>query len=133
MQSDVPIAFSLSGGIDSGSVASIAVKELNKKIFTYSIIDRMSSNYNEEEQIKSVTKDLNCENIELNLSGKDFFDDLLKVINYHDKPIGTITGLIQNLLAKEISKDSIKVVLTGTGSDEVFTGYYFHYLAHLNH
>ena len=131
MQSDVPIAFSLSGGIDSGSVASIAVKELNKKIFTYSIIDRMSSNYNEEEQIKSVTKDLNCENIELNLSGKDFFDDLLKVINYHDKPIGTITGLIQNLLAKEISKDSIKVVLTGTGSDEVFTGYYFHYLAHL--
>ena len=44
MQSDVPIAFSLSGGIDSGSIASIAVKELNKKILTYSIVDRVNPN-----------------------------------------------------------------------------------------
>ena len=33
---------------------------------------------------------------------------------------------------KEISKKKIKVVLSGNGADEIFSGYYDHFLAQLN-
>ena len=39
MRSDVPLAFCLSGGIDSGSIVSIASKVLGKKVNCFSIID----------------------------------------------------------------------------------------------
>ena len=40
MRSDVPIAFCLSGGVDSASLVSIACKELGVKTKTFSIIDK---------------------------------------------------------------------------------------------
>ena len=39
MRSDVPIAFNLSGGVDSSSLIAIAKKKLNIDINSYSIID----------------------------------------------------------------------------------------------
>ena len=50
MRSDVPLAFCLSGGVDSSGLASVAVKELNCKIKTFSIID-FDSRYNELKNI----------------------------------------------------------------------------------
>jgi asparagine synthase (glutamine-hydrolysing) len=132
MRSDVPIAFCLSGGIDSTLLASQASKKLNREISTFSIIDQ-EPNYNEIENIKLVVKDLGCKNTNIFLKNKKkiFFKRLKELTSYHDGPISTISYYIHSFLSEEISKKGYKVAISGTGADEIFTGYYDHYLLHL--
>ena len=51
LRSDVPSAFCLSGGLDSGSLVSIAAKEFNFKINSFSIIDNNDKRYNEKKNL----------------------------------------------------------------------------------
>lgn len=132
MRSDVPIAFCLSGGIDSSLLASIATKEFSKNISTFSIIES-DKRYNEEGNIDLITKDLKCKNkkIFLQKSQNNFFNRLKELTLYHDSPIATISYYIHSFLSEAISKNNYKVSISGTGADEIFTGYYDHYLLHL--
>ena len=98
LRSDVPIAFCLSGGIDSSSLASIAVKELNQKITTFSIIDT-DERYNEKKNIDIITKDLDCENHSVLLDNKNNLESLTKLINYHDAPISTVSYFVHSFLS----------------------------------
>ncbi len=127
LRSDVPVAFCLSGGIDSAFLASLAVKKLDRKINTFSIIDS-DKRYNESENINKIIKDLNCDNYQIELKKKsDFFFDIEKLVKQHDGPISTISYYIHSFLANQISKSGYKVSISGTGADEIFTGYYDHY------
>ena len=132
MRSDVKIAFCLSGGIDSGLLASIAKKKLKKKISTFSIIDK-DIRYNEKYNIDVVNNDLktNKNLIYLKQNKNIFFDRIKKLTNYHDSPIATISYYIHSFLTEKISKKNFKVSISGVGADELFTGYYDHYLHHL--
>ena len=131
LRSDVPIAFCLSGGVDSSLLTSIAVKEFNVKATTYSIIDK-DKRYNEEKNILATIKDLKCKNNLIYLNYKDTLSNLKKLIQYHESPISTISYLAHSFLSKKISKDKFKVAISGAGADELFTGYYHHHLLYLN-
>ena len=61
-----------------------------------------------------------------------FFDRLKELTNYHDGPIATLSYYIHSFLSENISKKNIKVSISGTGADEIFTGYYDHFLQHLS-
>lgn len=128
LRSDVPLAFCLSGGVDSGFLASLAKKKLNKNnLKTFSIIDP-SKDYNESKNIKNIVDDLKCENFQIEISKKNnFLNRLENLICYHDCPIATISYYIHSFLSEEISKRGFKVALSGNGGDEIFTGYYSHY------
>ncbi len=131
LRSDVPIAFCLSGGVDSTLLASIAKKEFNKKINTFSIIDK-DLRYNEEININITNKNLNSKNYKIFLEGKKkkFLSRIKKLTNHHDGPIATNSYYIHSFLSEEISKNGFKVAISGTGADELFTGYYDHFLLH---
>ena len=131
MRSDVPIAFCLSGGVDSSLLASHAKKTFNKEISTFSIIDK-DPRYDESENIRCVIDDLKCNNelIRMNNDESLFFDRLKVLTNYHDGPIATLTYYIHSFLSESISKQNFKVAISGTGADELFTGYYDHFLLH---
>ncbi len=131
IRSDVPLAFCLSGGIDSSSLVSIASKKLNCEFKTFSILDS-DERYNEKDNMDATVKDLSCKHEYIYLSHDDVISNLQKLINYHDAPVATISYYIQSLLYKEVSKQGFKVSISGTAADEIFTGYYDHFLFHLN-
>lgn len=131
LRSDVPVAICLSGGIDSAAIVSISRKILNKDVKSYSIIDK-DDRYNELENIKKIVKDTDCESEFIYLKkNTNFLENLKKLIIYHNAPIATITWYIHSLLIKKIHQDGRKVSLSGTAADEMFAGYYDHYLLHL--
>ena len=132
MRSDVPISFCLSGGVDSGALASIAVKKLNRKISTFSIID-IDERYNEKNKIEKVLYDLKTDHEYIQLDKKNFIEDLKKLTLYHDGPVLTLSQFIHSKLMSSISSKNIKVAISGTAADEIFTGYYEHFLLHLNY
>jgi asparagine synthase (glutamine-hydrolysing) len=130
LRSDVPLAFCLSGGVDSASLASIASKEFGYKVVTFSIIDS-DERYNEYDNIMATVRDLECEHILIETSQEDFFERLEGLIKYHDSPISTISYYVHSFLSEAIAKSNFRVAISGTAADELLTGYYDHFNLHL--
>ena len=125
---DLKVGLSLSGGIDSNILLSIFKKSVGENICTYSIIDK-ESRYNEQDIIDDSAKKLNVKNKKIYLDkNKNHLDKLKNLTIYQDKPISTITSLLQSYIYKKMSNDGIKVCITGNGADELFAGYYHHFI-----
>ena len=131
LRADVPLAFCLSGGVDSAAIASIAAKEFGAKITTFSIIDS-DKRYNEEENIMATIRDIGCDYHLISATQEDPLSRLRKIIQYHDAPIATISYFVHSLISDAVSNHGFKVSFSGTSADELFTGYYDHFLLHLN-
>lgn len=134
LRSDVPISFCLSGGIDSGLLVSSAIKLYSANPTCYSIIDS-DKRYNENENIKILEKDLNIKSNKIFLKKKKFshfLDKVDKLVSHKNAPISTISYFIHSLISEQSSKDGNKVIFSGTGADEIFTGYYDHHLFYLS-
>ena len=126
LRSDVPIAFCLSGGIDSSALASIAVKELGHDVAAYSILDR-DERYNELENIRATVADLNCEHEIIEVPKGNFLKRFSELVRYHDAPIYTASYYVHAYLSEAISRAGCRVSISGTGADELVTGYYDHF------
>ena len=130
LRSDVPIAFCLSGGIDSNALISISQKCFNHNVHGFSIIND-DERYEELDMIEHVEKKMKIKVTKINLTKDKFLQNLKEQIIYHDSPILTITYYAQWCLMKKISDEGYKVSISGTGADEIFSGYYDHHNAYL--
>ena len=75
LRSDVPLAFCLSGGVDSVTLACLTTKKLNKDICTFSIIDKEDSRYNEQDNINLISKELKSEHKNIYVSKNNFLKE----------------------------------------------------------
>ena len=130
-RSDVPLSICLSGGVDSSVIASYCVKNLNLKIKTFSLIDG-DERYNEKKNIKIVLDDLKCANTIIKTEKKDTLKRLSELVKYHDSPVASIAQYLHSMLMEEVKKDGYKVNMSGTAADEMYSGYYDHFLQNLN-
>lgn len=130
LRADVPLAFCLSGGVDSASLVSIAAKVFNYQVESFSIIDN-DERYNEKDNILATVRDTGCKHTLIELSHNDSLGRLQSLIDYHDAPVATTTFFVHSMLSEQISKAGFKVAFSGTSADELFTGYYDHFLLHL--
>lgn len=126
LRSDVPVAFCLSGGIDSPTLVGLAAKTLGQEVHTFSVIDS-DERYDEEANIDAVVDFLGCPSIKVRTSRDGFLDRLARQVAYHDGPVATLTYYLHNFLSEAIAAHGYKVALSGTAADEIFTGYYDHY------
>jgi asparagine synthase (glutamine-hydrolysing) len=131
IRSDVPLAFCLSGGVDSAALVSIAAKTLGCDIETFSIIDQ-DERYNEQDNILATVRDVGCRHQLLTIPQEDVIERLRDLIDYHDAPVATITFYVHSLLSQAVHRSGYRVAFSGTSADELFTGYYDHFLLHLH-
>ncbi len=132
LRSDVPLAFTLSGGLDSSSILKKSLKFHLKDYKAYSFLSNDQSENDEKKYIKDFIKE-NSINHSF-VSNKSYFSkNILEEINYfQDEPFSSISFLNQFILRKKIAKDGFKVLLVGEGGDEVLGGYNRMFIPYLN-
>jgi asparagine synthase (glutamine-hydrolysing) len=119
--SDVPVGVFLSGGIDSSLVAAILQKNSGQHINTYTIGFR-ESQYDESGWARKIASHLGTHHNELILDISNAKDILPNWGELFDEPFGDISGVPTYLVSK-MARESVKVVLSSDGGDELFGGY----------
>lgn len=130
LRSDTPIAFCMSGGIDSNTLISIARRIFNYEVHGFSIINK-DPRYEENDMIQSCVKELKVNHYAREITSENFLSSLRELVKYHDAPVATITMYLNWILHQEINLNGFKVSISGTASDEIFSGYYDHHLMYL--
>ena len=129
LNSDVPMASLLSGGIDSATLNYYALKN-GVKLDTYTLGYQGFTKYDERENAKQSANFLGVKNREVVINQNDFIDASDKVFDTLDEPLNDPAAIPLYILFDKIKQDGYKVVMSGEGSDELFLGYrqYFEYL-----
>lgn len=121
MESDAPIGFLLSGGLDSSLVCSIAQKFSDKPIRTFAI--GMENDAIDLKYAKDVADFIGSDHTEVIITKADVIAAMRKVIWHLESfDITTVRASIgMYLVCKYIhEKTDIKVLMTGEVSDEIF-------------
>jgi asparagine synthase (glutamine-hydrolysing) len=119
--SDVPVGVLLSGGIDSAALTAMAAVESGYRVSTFSIGFEESS-FDELGQARLVAERYGTDHHELILR-PDAVDLLPRLVEAFDEPFGDSSAL-PTYLVSQLAADTVKVVLSGEGGDELFGGYY---------
>ena len=123
LRSDVPIGVALSSGVDSSTIAGNIVsmkKNNNVNFFTVNTTkDDMRGIIDLEKDLKiDIHKSIINEN-EFN-----FLKIFSEIVSHFETPTNLrLLALPQYFIFKEMKKQGIKVVIDGTGGDEIFGGY----------
>jgi asparagine synthase (glutamine-hydrolysing) len=123
--SDVPVGLALSGGVDSSILASFASKYIND-LQTFSIAFPDNREFDESQQSKRVATQLGLPNISIKCGTSDFYEEFFKWNRFTDEPILDPAVIPLSLLAK-VASETVKVLLSGEGADEIFGGYSYYF------
>ena len=121
LMSDVPLGVFLSGGVDSSAVAALMTKIRKAPIETFSV-GYAEQTYSELPYARTVAKHLRSVHHEVQVSERDFFDSLPRLIWHEDEPIVWPSSVSLYFVAK-LARERVTVVLTGEGADETLAGY----------
>jgi asparagine synthase (glutamine-hydrolysing) len=120
MVSDVPFGAYLSGGLDSSTIVALMTRH-NSRVKTFSV-GFTEGAYSELEYAGEVARHFGTDHHELVVDSADLIQHLPKLVGFRDAPVTEPSDIPIYMLSKEASK-SVKMVLTGEGSDEVLGGY----------
>ncbi len=129
LNSSVPVASLLSGGIDSALIAAIS-KKMGHNLHTFTLGYNEYQNYDERKNAMVTAECLGVENSVVEIDQNRFIEASERVFDTLDEPLNDPAAIPLYLLFEEISKEGYRVVMSGEGSDELFLGYrqYFEYL-----
>lgn len=126
MRSDVPVGVTLSGGVDSSSIAAIMKESLGEQASLH-ILSAVSPGSESDESpfIDIMAESLKTEIYKVNL----FWEpseaiNLLKTAIWHnDAPLGSFSNVAHYLLMQKAHELGVTVILSGQGADELLCGY----------
>ena len=134
LRSDVPVATSFSGGLDSSGIVCMLHKmhpELNYTLFSARFDDTAKD---EGQWMKYVTDNVHFPQVNKWIDADEIKEKIEKVIYHCELPVGSTSVCAQYLLMENIRKNGVKVILDGQGADEMLAGYghyRYHYLNNL--
>lgn len=129
LTADKPIAFLLSGGVDSSLVAAISAKILNQSIRTYCCGMKEGTDLLYARRVAEHIGSNHTEVFFTEKEGLECIEDVIKTTETWDTT--TVRASVgQYLVCKHIgTKTDAKVVLVGEGPDEVCSSYLFNFNA----
>lgn len=121
LRSDVPLAALLSGGLDSGLLVALAAGQMDQPLSTFTV--RFSgASVDESPLAASVAQRYGTNHHVFDLSVDQVSQHLPKLAWYADEPLAD-ASLLPNYLIDLVLAKNTRVVLNGTGGDELFAGY----------
>ncbi len=121
IRSDVPVGALLSGGVDSGMIVALASKHIDN-MHTYSV-GFEGSMVNELPSAAAVANRYGTSHHQKILDDKDAIQYLDIALKNLSEPIADPAIIPSYVLSEMAAKDGVKVLLSGTGGDEIFGGY----------
>lgn len=121
LQSEVPYAAFLSGGIDSTIVVT-AMARLVERPRTYTVGFADPSVPDERSEAERVARAVGATHVGIGFDAADFWAELPAMAAAMDDPVADYACLPVLALARRAAQD-VKVVLSGEGGDEIFAGY----------
>lgn len=133
--SDVEVGSYLSGGMDSGSISAFASEKIsNLKTFTVGFdlhgVSDLERGFDEREQSEYLSYLFKTEHYEMVLKSGDMERCLPKFAWHLEEP--RVGQSYPNFYAAKLASKFVKVVLAGTGGDELFAGYPWRYYRAVN-
>ena len=119
--SDVPLGVLLSGGVDSSTVAALAVRASSEAVKTFSISFAESS-FDESAYARGVAKFLGTDHHEERLSANLAANLVSEIGAWMDEPFSD-PSLVPTYLLSRFTRKHVTVALGGDGGDELFAGY----------
>jgi len=130
MVSDAPVGAYLSGGMDSGSIASVASKQVDRLAtftcgFDMNEVTGREANFDERRDAELMANHLKTEQFEQVMNAGDIRWSLPKLV-YHLEDL-RVGMSYPNYYISRLASKFVKVCLQGTGGDELFGGYPWRY------
>jgi len=121
MISDVPLGAYLSGGVDSAILVGLMAESSKLPVKTYAI-GFEEEGFNEFKYSDMVASAWGTDHTQIVIEEDDYFKALGEVIAFKDGPL-SVPNEVPLYLMSKVLKNSITVVISGEGSDELFAGY----------
>ncbi len=121
MVSDVPYGAFLSGGLDSSAIVALMTRHSARSVNTFSVGFR-EAQYSELPYARMIAQKFSTHHVELVVSADDLMQHLPTLIDHSDAPVAEASNIPIYLISREAGR-SVKMVLTGEGSDELLAGY----------
>jgi asparagine synthase (glutamine-hydrolysing) len=120
---DVPVGVLLSGGVDSSAVAAAVRKAGQEHMATFTVAFEAESRYDERAWARQVARRFETRHHEIVISPQRFLETLPEVLSHLDDPVADVAVLpLYHVCA--LARESVKVLLSGQGADEVLGGYH---------
>ena len=128
--SDAPLGYSLSGGLDSGAIVSLASKlrQGNNIVFTAWFYE--GSQYDERRYADMIAESCATDAFTIEPDNDALWELLPKILWHLEEP-PMAHGVYARWHVAQLASQYVKVLMVGQGADEIFAGYpayYEHYL-----
>lgn len=122
LMSEVPLGALLSGGVDSSLVVSVMSELLDRPVQTFSVGFDAPGPYSELPFARMVAEHCRTEHREIVVGAADVERELPRLVWHQDEPVSE-PAAIPTFLVSQLARETVTVVLTGEGGDELFAGY----------
>jgi len=122
LMSEVPLGALLSGGVDSSLVVAAMSRLLDRPVQTFAVGFDAPGPYSELPFARRVAEHCGTEHRELVVGAADMLRELPRLVWHQDEPVSE-PAAIPTYLVSQLARETVTVVLTGEGGDELFAGY----------
>lgn len=130
LNADVPVGLLLSGGLDSSSLLALSQMQSNSLKAAFSVGFKQPSEFDETPFAAEVARHFGIEHIILRIDAHDLIERMEEFVYLQDEPLADPTGIPLYLMCQQ-AKQSVSVLLSGEGADEIFSGYQRYQIAPL--